>query len=77
MAEIEDEAVRKGLLLNAETAYLAQVVLSSLDGMASEQIEKLAKAAAHHDAELKLTGQTLSKCFERMVIEHGTKLSLG
>lgn len=75
MAEMEDEAVRKGLLLNAETAFLAEVVLSSLDDMESSQIEQLANGAAHHDAELKSDGETLGKCFECMVIEHGTKLS--
>jgi hypothetical protein len=77
MAEMEDEAVRKGLLLIAEMSFLAEEVLSHLDDMESSEIERLANGAAFHDAELKLEGELLCKMFECMVIEHGTKLSPG
>lgn len=77
MAEMEDETVRKGLLLLAETAFVAEEVLSHLDDMEYSEIERLAKGAPFHDLELRLDGEVLCRKFERMVVEHGTKLSPG
>jgi hypothetical protein len=74
MAEIEDEAVRKRLLVSGETSFVAEVVLATLGGMEPLQIAYLADNAAQHDAKLGADGQALCARFERMVVEHGTRV---
>ena len=74
MAEIEDEAIRKRLLVNGETGYVAEAVLTTLDDMEPLHIAQLANNAAQHDAELGADGRALCARFERMVVEHGTRV---
>jgi hypothetical protein len=77
MVEIEEEAVCKHMLLNVESRAFAEGVLLSLEELMSSDIERLARNAELHDAELKAAGEALSVRFTEMAVQYGQRLELG
>ncbi|WP_321927891.1 hypothetical protein [Paraburkholderia guartelaensis] len=74
MVEIEDEAVKKHLLLNVESRLVAEGALICLEELKPHDIEQYARDAAFHDAELSATGMDLSNKFSEMVVEFSRKV---
>jgi hypothetical protein len=71
--EIEDEAVKKHLLLNVESRFVAEGALLCLEALSLHDIEQYASDAAFHDVELSATGMALNNQFAAMVVEFGKR----
>ncbi|NTX20252.1 MULTISPECIES: hypothetical protein [Burkholderia cepacia complex] len=74
LLEVEAEAVRKHLLLNAESEVFSESVLQSLQDLTPSGIQRLVDNAANHDAELKSAGEALNGRLVTMVVSHGVRV---
>lgn len=74
--EIGDEAVKKHLLLNIESRFVAEGALICLEALSPHDIEQYANDAAFHDVELSATGMDLNNKFTAMVVEFGRKVQV-
>ncbi|USU18912.1 hypothetical protein [Paraburkholderia fungorum] len=74
MLEVEDEAVKKQLLLNVESRVVAEGALTCLQELTPSELEQFASNAALHDAELSAMGMELSDKFSAMVVDYGSRV---
>lgn len=75
--EIEDEAVKKHLLLNVESRFVAEGALICLEALSPHDIKQYASDAAFHDVELSAAGMDLNNQFAAMVVEYGRRVPAG